>query len=80
VVEETGCWRSDRLITVDEKFQMENEEDGGDWKRMNPCTAIGHSDRKERSLTIIRHNLVTIFCDAFYNSFIQLLFVNSWQK
>jgi hypothetical protein len=22
------------LITVDEKFQMENKEDGGDWKRM----------------------------------------------
>jgi hypothetical protein len=34
VDEETGRWRSDRPITVDENFQIENEEDGGDWKKM----------------------------------------------
>jgi hypothetical protein len=60
VVEERGCWKSDRLITVDEKFQMENEEDGGDWKRMKPSIAIGHSDRKERSLTIPTQSCVDI--------------------
>jgi hypothetical protein len=34
VDEETSRWRSNRLITVDEKFQMENEEDSADCKRM----------------------------------------------
>jgi hypothetical protein len=30
VDKETGRWRSDLPITVDEKFQMDNEKDGGD--------------------------------------------------
>jgi hypothetical protein len=40
VDKETGPLKI-RPITVHEKFHMENEEDGGDWKRMKTGNSRG---------------------------------------
>jgi hypothetical protein len=40
---------------------------------MYPSTAVGHSDRKKRSL-IVGHNFMTTFCAALYKTLFQLLY------